>query len=62
VFRAAHLHVTIEGPAPSFHEKLGDKYQWQLVLKSRNRAELIKAIKLLPKSGWSYDIDPVTLL
>jgi primosomal protein N' (replication factor Y) len=61
VFRSARLRVTIEGPAPSFHEKIGDKYQWQLVLKSRSRAELLKAITLLP-SGWSYDIDPVTLL
>jgi primosomal protein N' (replication factor Y) len=62
IFRTERLHVTIEGPAPSFHEKIGDKYQWQLVLKSRNRSELVKAIKLLPSSGWSYNIDPVTLL
>lgn len=62
VFRSERLHITIEGPAPSFHEKVGDKYQWQLVLKSRTRGELLKAITLLPKSGWSYDIDPVTLL
>jgi primosomal protein N' (replication factor Y) len=62
IFRTEHLRVIIEGPAPAFHEKVGDKYQWQLILKSRSRIELLKAIKLLPKSGWSYDIDPVTLL
>ncbi len=55
------LRITIEGPTPSFHEKIGDKFQWQLLIKSKNRQELIKVIRLLP-SGWSYDIDPLNLL
>lgn len=53
--------VRIEGPAPSFYERFQSKYQWQLVIKSRQRGELLKIISNLP-SGWSYDIDPSDLL
>jgi primosomal protein N' (replication factor Y) len=53
--------VRVEGPAPSFHERLQNRYQWQLVVKSRRRDELLKIIENLP-SGWSYDIDPLDLL
>jgi primosomal protein N' (replication factor Y) len=56
------LTIRVEGPAPSFHEKIAGKYEWQLVIKSRTRSELLKVIKLLPASGWNYDIDPSTLL
>lgn len=53
--------VRVEGPAPSFYERLQNKYQWQLVVKSRQRPELLKVIASLP-SGWSYDLDPLDLL
>jgi primosomal protein N' (replication factor Y) len=53
--------VIIEGPTPSFHEKHGDKYQWQLIIKAKNRTDLLRVIDHLP-SGWSYDIDPLSLL
>lgn len=53
--------IIIEGPAPAFHEKVQNKFQWQLVIKSKDRNELKKVIALLP-SGWSYDIDPMNLL
>jgi primosomal protein N' (replication factor Y) len=55
------LRVIIDGPAPSVHEKIGDKFQWQVVIKARDRKELLKVIDLLP-SGWAYDIDPLNLL
>jgi primosomal protein N' (replication factor Y) len=55
------LKIEILGPAPSFYEKLRGKYQWQVVVKSKDRNELLKVIDLLP-SGWSFDIDPVNLL
>jgi primosomal protein N' (replication factor Y) len=54
-------HVIVEGPAPSFYEKLQNKYQWQLVVKAKNRNELLKIINNLP-SGASYDLDPMDLL
>lgn len=53
--------VRVEGPAPSFYERFQNKYQWQLVIKARQRGELLKIIQSLP-SGWSYDIDPLDLL
>ena len=53
--------VRVEGPAPSFYERFQNKYQWQLVVKAKNRPELLKIIADLP-SGWSYDLDPLDLL
>ncbi len=49
--------VRVEGPAPSFYERFQNKYQWQLVVKSRQRAELLKIIDNLP-SGWSLRYRP----
>lgn len=56
-----HPGVTIEGPAPAFHEKVLGKYAWQLIIKAGNRGRLVQLIRSLP-SGWSYDIDPMNLL
>lgn len=61
VLRKKGLHILIDGPAPAFHEKVQNKYAWQLIIKSKQRSELLKVIKLLP-SDWSYDIDPINLL
>lgn len=53
--------VNVEGPAPCFYEKVQGKYQWQLVVKAKDRTELLKIIKALPKNC-SYDIDPLDIL
>lgn len=53
--------VRVEGPAPSFYERLQNKYQWQLVVKAVDRGELLKIIPDLP-ANCSYDIDPMDLL
>ncbi|HVX47761.1 MAG TPA: primosomal protein N' [Candidatus Saccharimonadales bacterium] len=53
--------IIVEGPAPSFYEKLQNKYQWQLVVKAKDRGQLLKIISNLP-SGVSYDLDPMDLL
>ena len=55
------LKIKIYDPAPSFHERIGGKYQWQLIVKAKNRTELLELTKNLP-SGWTYDIDPSNLL
>jgi primosomal protein N' (replication factor Y) len=55
-------NLIIDGPAPSFHERIQGKYQYQLVVKSTKRSQLLSVIDLLPSSGWSYDIDPINLL
>ncbi len=59
---AARLPIIIEGPMPSFHARQGDKYEMQLVIKSKRRSALLEVITILPKSGWTYDIDPNNLL
>ncbi len=59
--RTSRSGVAIEGPAPAFHEKVQNKYAWQIILKAGNRQRLIDIIHTLP-SGWSYDIDPMNLL
>ena len=58
---AGNYRVRVEGPAPSFYEKLQGKYQWQLVVKAVDRSELLHIIDHLP-ANWSYDIDPSDLL
>ena len=57
-----HRDIIIEGPAPSFHEKTAGKYEWQLVVKAKQRSALLRVIHDLPSSGWTYDIDPINLL
>ncbi len=59
--RDMRVRVLIDGPSPTLHEKVGNKYQWQLIIKAKQRSELIKIIEALP-SDWSYDIDPLNLL
>lgn len=54
------IHVL--GPAPSFYERLGGTYRWQLILKSTSRSELIHAAALVPKQHWTVDLDPANLL
>lgn len=59
--QATGLRLIVDGPMPALHEKHGDQYQWQLVVKAKDRGQLIEAIKLLP-ANWFYDIDPSNLL
>ncbi len=53
--------IAVEGPAPAFYAKSNGKFTWNVIVKSSSRTNLISVIKLLP-SGWSYDIDPISLL
>jgi primosomal protein N' (replication factor Y) len=53
--------IAVEGPTPSFHEKVQNKYVWQVIVKAKRRSQLLEVIGRLP-SGWSYDIDPMNLL
>lgn len=61
LIRGKGLHIIIDGPSPSLHEKIGTKYQWQLIIKAKQRSELLKIIDVLPPD-WAYDIDPLNLL
>ena len=57
----AKLAIKITGPAPAFVEKSFNKYRWQLIIKSKQRSQLTRAIQLVPKNT-KYDIDPTNLL
>ena len=59
--RKSDHKIIVEGPAPAFHEKNNNKYQWQLIVKAKRRGELINVIKTLP-ANWYHDIDPMNLL
>ncbi len=54
-------NIKIEGPAPAFHEKKGNKYRWQIVIKSNERSKLLNIISQLP-NNCTWDIDPSDLL
>lgn len=56
-----NLKIAVEGPAPSFYERVNGKYEWQLIIKAKERGELIRVIDHLP-ANWSYDIDPIDLM
>jgi len=55
------LRLDVNGPAPSFYEQTAGNYHWQLIIKVRDRGQLLKIIPLLP-AGWTYDLDPINLL
>lgn len=59
--RRLNLRIEIIGPSPAFHAKKANQYYWQLIIKAKQRSELLAVINQLP-TGWSYDIDPVNLL
>ncbi len=54
-------NAIILGPSPRFHNKINGTYNWQLIIKSKSRNQLLTMIDSIP-SGWQYNIDPVNLL
>lgn len=55
------LQIELSGPAPAFLERMAGRYHWQIIIKAKQRTELLKIIANLPKNC-SYDIDPSNLL
>lgn len=58
---ASGRRIEIVGPSPAFREKVASTYHWQLLVKAKDRKELIQVVHDLP-TGWTYDLDPITLL
>ncbi len=54
--------LTIIGPAPAFYEKRFDKFRWQILVKSKNRGDLIKIARSIPKNNWQTELDPDGLI
>ena len=50
----------VVGPAPCYLSKLGGRYRWQILLRGRSAAELLRAVP--PEGRWAIDVDPLDLL
>jgi primosomal protein N' (replication factor Y) len=59
--RKAYPQLEVLGPTPSFYERLGGAYRWQLVVKARQRSDLVAIARDVPQ-GWQADLDPASLL
>lgn len=53
--------IKVRGPSPQLHERLRGKYNWQVIVSSKQRDKLLEVINHLP-SGWQYNIDPNDLM
>ena len=56
------LPVEIIGPTPSFYARKGRYYYWQIIIKSKRRADLVHLAQDVPPQGWTVDLDPIDLL
>lgn len=54
-------NVTVLGPAPSYKEKVGSSYRWQMIISSPRRDSLVEITRELP-GNCHYDIDPSRML
>lgn len=59
--RKAYPNVEVLGPTPSFYERLGGTYRWQIVIKAKQRSDLTAIATQVP-AGWQADLDPASLL
>jgi len=55
------LPVEVIGPFPAFYARRGNSYTYKLVIKSKNREQLVMLAKTVP-SDWTIDLDPSDLL
>jgi primosomal protein N' (replication factor Y) len=51
--------VQVVGPSPAYVPRLRGRWRWQLMLRGREPAALVRDFLLPP--GWAIDIDPATL-
>lgn len=54
--------IEILGPTPAFYERQHDSYRWQLILKSKQRSDLIAVLKHMPATHWQTELDGLSLL
>lgn len=59
--RRQFADIEIIGPSPSFYEKRGTKFYWQIIVKSTKRPSLQQIVAELPPN-WQFDLDAVSLL
>lgn len=52
--------VNIIGPAPAFIHRLRGRYRWQLIIRGQNLSVFLS--RLTFASGWTVDVDPISLI
>jgi primosomal protein N' (replication factor Y) len=52
--------INIIGPAPAFIHRLRGRYRWQLIIRGKNLSVFLS--RLTFASGWTVDVDPVSLI
>ncbi len=57
---AGRADPDILGPALAFIPRVRGRYRWQILMRGRNPAPLLAAIRL--GEGWAVDVDPASLL
>ncbi|MBI3979719.1 MAG: primosomal protein N' [Chloroflexi bacterium] len=60
VAREGLADVAVLGPAPAYVQRLRGRYRWQVILRGRRLAEVVRALGL--HRGWAIDVDPVSLV
>ncbi len=53
--------ISLLGPAPAFIEQQNNIFQWQVIVKSKQRTVLTDIVQTLP-ANWTSDLDPINLL
>lgn len=57
---AGRAEPDVLGPTAAYISRLRGEYRWQLLLRGREPATLLPAVRL--GAGWSVDVDPASLL
>lgn len=60
--RAHNKALDVLGPTPAFYERVRDTYRWQIVVRSKKRADLLEIAQMLPPKNWQFELDPISLL
>lgn len=60
ILRMGLPEVDLIGPAPCFYERLRGRYRWQILVRGREPALLLRDLVLSP--DWRIDVDPEDLL
>jgi primosomal protein N' (replication factor Y) (superfamily II helicase) len=55
------LPIEVVGPSPGFHQRRGNYYFYQLVVRAKDRQYLVELARAVP-AGWLIDLDPIDLL
>jgi primosomal protein N' (replication factor Y) len=58
--RLGLANLDILGPAPAFVARLRGRWRWHVILRGTDPAALLRDLSL--PSGWTVDVDPVSLL